>query len=104
MNKARMILCILALVVLLSGCGRETRTVVEYLGPVETAQPNPDAPTRSAPTAEGETFILNTSSVKFHRPSCAWAQKIKEERRIEWTGDRETLLEVGYKPCSVCKP
>ena len=101
---------------LLSGCeaNAKPRQTVVYVGPAGEVQtmsspgvPNFDteaAPTRSAPAAEGETYILNAGSVKFHRPSCAWADRIKEENRIEWTGDRETLLQVGYKPCSICKP
>ena len=54
--------------------------------------------------AGGAAFVLNPSSGKFHRPGCAWAEKIDAERRIEWTGDREDLLAVGYEPCHFCEP
>ena len=42
--------------------------------------------------------------VRLLENACAWAAKISEENRIEWTGDRETLIGVGYLPCKSCKP
>ena len=52
----------------------------------------------------GERYILNPSSQRFHRPGCVWADRIDPDRRIDFSGDRETLIEVGYRPCHYCKP
>ena len=50
------------------------------------------------------TYILNTSSKKFHDPSCSGADDIKESNREEFTGSREDLIAQGYSPCGRCKP
>lgn len=51
-----------------------------------------------------ETYILNTNSLKFHRPDCSSASKISDANREEYTGTREELIEQGYTPCGYCKP
>ncbi len=59
----------------------------------------------TATTAEQEaTYILNRSSKKFHLPSCANGQKIKEENRLTYTGTQRELKEDGYSPCGNCLP
>ena len=50
------------------------------------------------------SFIVNTSTMKFHRPSCRYADQIQEDKRMEYTGAREDLIERGYDPCKVCNP
>ena len=49
-------------------------------------------------------YVLNPSTLRFHRVSCVWAERIAPERRIEYDGDRDELLAVGYQPCHYCKP
>lgn len=64
-----------------------------------------DAPVSE--TANGEleaTYVLNTSSKRFHLPSCSGAGSIKEENRQEYVGSRSALVEEGYVPCGTCKP
>ena len=51
-----------------------------------------------------QLYILNTSSRKFHLPSCTYAQSIKEGNRGEFTGKREDLILQGYDPCGTCDP
>lgn len=62
----------------------------------------------SAPTAAaqsgGVTYVLNTNTHKFHKPSCASVSDISEENRVYYTGTRESLLEDGYTPCGRCNP
>ncbi len=53
---------------------------------------------------EKQVYILNTSSMKFHLPSCGGAANIAEHNREESTLDRETLMERGYSPCGTCDP
>ena len=65
------------------------------------------SPTAEAGTAEdGEerTYILNTSSRKFHLPTCGGVGDIKEANRSEFTGTREAVTAAGYEPCGRCKP
>ena len=51
-----------------------------------------------------ETFILNTSSKKFHRPDCSAVSAMGPENREEVTCTREELIRQGYEPCGSCKP
>ena len=50
------------------------------------------------------TYVLNTNSGKFHRPTCPSAAKIASYNRQDVTTDRYTLIAQGYEPCKVCKP
>lgn len=63
----------------------------------ETASPAPE-------TEENASYILNTSSGRFHLPSCSGAKDIKPENRQEYTGSRSALISEGYRPCGICKP
>lgn len=49
-------------------------------------------------------YILNTSTKKFHLPSCGGAEDIKPDNRQAYSGDRESLIEQGYSPCKTCDP
>ena len=55
-------------------------------------------------TGQEVTYILNTSSKKFHLPGCSGAENMKPENRQEYTGTREMLIQQGYAPCGQCKP
>lgn len=50
------------------------------------------------------SYVLNTSSRKFHLPECSGAAKISPENREDFTGSREELMEKGYSPCGSCNP
>ena len=50
------------------------------------------------------TFILNTNTLRFHKPWCKSVADIKEKNRQEFFGTREELIEEGYTPCSICNP
>ena len=54
--------------------------------------------------SEKKTYVLNTSSKKFHDPDCSNADNISQKNREEITCTREELLYRGYEPCGVCKP
>lgn len=76
----------------------DSRLAEEGPPPEETAE-------SSRETEEPESsYILNTSSKKFHLPSCSGAKDIKPENRREYTGPRPVLIEEGYTPCGTCKP
>ncbi len=54
--------------------------------------------------SESRTWVLNTSSKKFHDPDCSNAANISEKNRDEITCTREELIYKGYEPCGICKP
>lgn len=56
------------------------------------------------PDAESTTYVLNTSSKKFHKENCSGVDSIKKENRKTYTGSREDLISEGYEPCQRCKP
>ena len=55
-------------------------------------------------TGDEKEYVLNTSSKKFHLPSCSGAASIGEANRQDFSGSREELMNRGYDPCGACKP
>lgn len=51
-----------------------------------------------------KTWILNTSSKKFHAPDCSNAANISDKNREKITCTRDELIYRGYEPCGICKP
>lgn len=58
----------------------------------------------SSQEPQNVTYILNTSSKKFHLPTCGSASDIKEENRQEVSTSREDLIAQGLEPCKRCNP
>ena len=73
-----------------------------------TAIPDNSTETENGGETDGTestaTYVINTSTGKFHTPDCHYATSMKEENRLEFTGDRDELIEQNYSPCSTCKP
>lgn len=67
----------------------------KYVGDESTTQYN---------TGEKQEYIVNTSSRKFHLPSCSAVSKIKQENKKAYIGYRDNLVKNGYEPCGQCKP
>lgn len=57
-----------------------------------------------AASEASSTYILNTSTKKFHKPSCNSAKKIKSSNYQEYSGARADLIKQGYSPCHNCNP
>ncbi len=51
--------------------------------------------------AEKQLFVINSSTKKYHTPSCRYATGNNVEN---YTGTREALEADGYTPCKVCNP
>lgn len=51
-----------------------------------------------------ETYILNTSSKKFHRADCSSISKINDANKQSIIASREEILDMGYEPCKSCNP
>ena len=54
--------------------------------------------------ATEQTYILNTNTHKFHRPTCKSVDDIKEKNKKTSTESRDSLIEQGYSPCKRCNP
>ena len=50
------------------------------------------------------TYVLNTSSGKFHYADCSGVKKMSDSNKAEFTGTREELLNADYEPCGMCHP
>lgn len=72
--------------------------------PPITAAPTTTATPESDVTTPVKTYIVNTSSDKFHKEDCRYAEDIKPENRDTYVGTRDYLIEVGFEPCGSCKP
>ena len=57
-----------------------------------------------AGTGKESTYILNTSSRKFHKPDCSSVETISPSNKKSYTGTREELINQGYEACGKCKP
>lgn len=51
-----------------------------------------------------ESYILNTNTKKFHRPSCSSVKQMKESNKKSSSESRDALIAVGYDPCKKCNP
>ena len=73
--------------------------------PPEIAAPVPTAPPKQpqATAAADAAYIGNRNSMKYHRPSCQYAAKIKDENLVTFDSTEQALT-AGYTPCGACKP
>lgn len=55
-------------------------------------------------TQPSTTYILNTNTKKYHRPSCSSAAKIDSANRSEYHGTKEHIEQQGYVACKNCDP
>lgn len=51
-----------------------------------------------------QTYIVNTSSKKFHKPGCRAASSISPKNKKQYKGKRSSLINNGYFPCKICNP
>ena len=63
-----------------------------------------EAPAEDTQTPAETTYILNTSSKKFHLPDCSGVDSMNPANRQSYVGSREALLDEGYSPCGQCNP
>lgn len=78
--------------------------------PTQPPTEKPTDPPTEEPT-EPETdpsavfsYVINTNTGKFHKPSCGSASKIKDENRWDYEGTRQSVVDMGYVPCGRCHP
>lgn len=84
---------------------RRLDSLEDYLAEMESLLGVHAAPQQAAPTVDdGQDYVLNTSSKKFHYPSCSSVDKIKAKNRKDHHGSRDDLIAQGYDPCGNCHP
>lgn len=71
--------------------------------PIMTEAPATPAPTQKPVPAE-TSYVLNTSTMKFHSPGCRDVGKINAGNRQDYTGTRDSVIAMGYSPCGHCNP
>lgn len=103
---------VIVVLMLLSSCSAAPAPEITFvsISPSPAAStplptPAPAEPT-PAPTTDPEIrdYVLNTSSCKFHYPSCDSVEKIKPSNREAFTGTRQELIQRGYDSCGICHP
>ena len=62
-----------------------------------------DSPSSSDATAE-KPYVLNTSTMKFHDPTCSSVHVMAQKNKRECVGTREEIVAQGYTPCKRCNP
>lgn len=72
----------------------------------QTVFPEEDPESPEAPDTDTEksTYVLNTSTMKFHTPECHYASSMSEANKEIYVGTAEDLLTAGYDDCGSCKP
>lgn len=53
---------------------------------------------------DSASYVLNTSSHKFHSPQCDGVKKMAEHNKFFFKGSREEAVSLGYAPCGLCRP
>ena len=55
-------------------------------------------------TPKKVTYVLNTRSKKFHKPSCASVEQMNFSNREDVNLSRDKIISMGYDPCGRCHP
>ena len=73
---------------------------------IDTKNPGNDAGSEegSVTSHELQEYVLNTKSMKFHRPTCSSVNDIADNNKQEATATRDELILEGYSPCKQCNP
>ncbi|MBQ9320946.1 MAG: hypothetical protein IJ239_01100 [Eubacterium sp.] len=50
------------------------------------------------------SYVVNTNTKKFHRPSCSSVHDIKSKNRLDSSATYDELVSQGYSPCKKCNP
>lgn len=129
MKKTALLVSLVFALLLLCACGEpDVQIKAADVTPAVTATPSPTPEPAPTPTptpepevlvleptepeaSEGQvksapqkSYVLNTSSMKFHSPSCSSVKDIKTENRSDFTGTRDEVLAMGYEACKRCNP
>lgn len=72
--------------------------------PVMNPTPAPSVSNPGSSSTSTSTYILNTNSKIFHKPSCASVSKMSAGNKQVLNGSRDQAIGQGYRPCKNCNP
>lgn len=55
-------------------------------------------------SSNGESYVLNTNTKKFHRLGCSSVKQMKDSNKQYSSESREQIISRGYDPCKRCNP
>lgn len=58
----------------------------------------------ATPKPAQKTYVLNKNTKVFHKPTCSSVNQMKESNKRTYTGTRQQVIDMGYKPCGRCNP
>ncbi len=74
----------------------------------EMVTPDDEAETKTdelqQPIDKSCEYILNTNTKVFHLPKCSYVESISDKNKEVYTGTRDSVADMGYKPCGHCNP
>lgn len=82
----------------------ENAAVAQESAGAEEAQAQQGDTGKQETASAGTDYILNTRSKIFHYPSCRSVKQMAEENKQYYTGSREDVIAMEYKPCGNCNP
>ncbi|SHN86587.1 ComEC/Rec2 family competence protein [Desulfitobacterium chlororespirans] len=68
--------------------------------PEPAPTPKPE-PTPTPAESQAQHYVINTSSKKFHYPTC---RSLPTKNRGDRDTTRDELINAGYSPCKICNP
>lgn len=84
------------------------KPVVIPVVPSDTESDFEEDTTRATPENEidsqEQVYVLNKNTKRFHYSWCDSVNEMKEKNKDSYTGDRQDLINMGYKPCGKCNP
>lgn len=66
--------------------------------------PAPVPAPEPAPAPVGTSYVLNTNTMKFHKPGCSSVSDMSAKNRSDVTASRDEIIAQGYVPCKRCNP
>lgn len=70
----------------------------------EPTEPSTEAPTEETIVSNGQDYVLNKNTKKFHFPHCSSVKRMKDKNRWDYFASREEIIGMGYDPCKNCNP
>lgn len=77
---------------------------ISYIVPADADTSASYGGTSGESLLDTQTYVLNTSTHKFHRPGCPSVDNIDPKNYSTYTGTREAVKNMGYSACGNCNP
>lgn len=84
-----------------AGAARQAELETQQAAAEESNQP---AAVQQTQEPQASSYVVNTSTKKFHLPNCRDVDKISPENYWAYEGTKDDLINQGYSPCGHCHP